>query len=182
MAETDEKELNQLGALIIAFGTTISSAAETINLAEDQFDNDLLSIIGDGFQAFGAFLLGVTTFPDWLSFFGNWADGIGAATAAVGVALNRYDVIEDEEGTRLIILGDSLQTIGAGMATLSNYELEAYDFMVGNAAQSFGAGLKAVGAVVVESDSLQVGQFIVTAGTIIQALGANYVAGLELRE
>lgn len=174
--------IEQIGSLLIAFGTTISAKGETLNLTDENFYQNELAIIGDGFQAFGAFLLGVAPFPDQLGFFGNWADGIGAGTASIGLALSHFKVITEGEGERLIILGDSLQTIGNAMGAISNYQENEPKVMLGNAAQSLGSGLKTIGLALEPTGRSELGQYLMIVGTILQALGANYISGLTFHQ
>ncbi|WP_017473023.1 DUF6944 family repetitive protein [Amphibacillus jilinensis] len=182
MVDRQSQEIVQAGALIIALGTNISAVAESRQAMGIEAYGDLLATIGEGLQAVGAFVIGTVPDEGILSFSGNWIDGIGAATSSVGSYLALTNTVDRDQSERIIVIGDSFQSMGASMSALSDYEADNVNSARGNVTQALGAGLEAIGTLLIINDNPESGQLIVAIGSTLQAIGANYIARLEWGE
>ena len=177
MTVSDEYKI-VAGSWLDAVGNIISAYAEIRALAGINEINNQLVAIGEGLQAVGNALIGTVETDDPLDFAGNWIEGAGAAISSLGAQLQYIDPENGDANIRLEILGDAFQSIGSAISTLAEYEAEDRDdhIVLGNGLQSLGAGLEAIGGVYELNEKEEQGQPITTIGAILQALGANIIA------
>ncbi|MBM7542646.1 DUF6944 family repetitive protein [Amphibacillus cookii] len=180
--DRQRQEIVQAGSLIVALGTNISVVAETREAMGIEAYNDLLATIGEGLQAIGAFLIGTIPDDDFLSFSGNWIDGVGAAMSSLGSYLAHTNTVDSDQSKRIIVVGDSFQSMGASISALADYEDGNINSARGNVTQALGAGLEAIGTLLIINESPESGQLIVVIGSTLQAIGGNYIARLEWSE
>ncbi|SDB83928.1 DUF6944 family repetitive protein [Shouchella lonarensis] len=169
------------GAWIVAIGTIVSAGADIRELESSSPINARKMAVGEALQAFGAMLIGTVPTDSMMEFYGTWIDGAGAATSSYSAYLQSIDPENSTRYSRIEVVGDTLQSLGASMGAIAAYE-EGDPAFVGDTFQSVGAGLEAIGAVLEIKERERQGLLIGTVGAIFQMLGANLNAILITTE
>ncbi|WP_078554480.1 DUF6944 family repetitive protein [Alkalihalobacterium alkalicellulosilyticum] len=176
-----ESERLLVGAWLDAVGTSLSAIAETRELVGLNELNNRLVAIGEGLQAVGTLLIGTVTTDDALNFTGNWIDGAGAAASSLGSYLQDQDEENGERNIRLEMFGDFLQSMGASISAVADYQAGEIEYAKGNALQGVGAALEVIGTELDLKERVE-GQPLITIGAILQAIGSNTNALVATRE
>ncbi|WP_349409168.1 DUF6944 family repetitive protein [Pseudalkalibacillus sp. SCS-8] len=178
------KFLEAAGTWIQTLGTFINASGQTIIVLqnnENSFEGNALALTGNSVEAFGNSVqaIGKTKQED------SQVDGIlGAWFQAGGNITNAkasYLMIRgfEEDGLRLDVIGDSIQSIGAFFeaASSSTDHSEFADLASkGQLLQSFGAMIEAIGVLYILNDEMEEGIQIQAFGSYAQLAGATITA------
>lgn len=168
----EDQELQLTGSWLDAIGQLLSSVGKTEQLITTTVANQKLVLLGEGTQALGNALAAVGA-TNRLDLIGDWIESVGAATSALAVSLQLEASEEDEESTRLEILGDVLQALGPAISVINE---EEQSLLVASRLQTIGASIEAIGGVYQLSNQEIKGRFITFIGSWIQTLGSVLAA------
>ncbi|WP_110114036.1 hypothetical protein [Bacillus sp. CGMCC 1.16541] len=136
-----------LGAWITATGNITASIGVTEEVRQPSRRTEDIIILGNGLQAIGNSLQIAGPVDEVLEKLGSELQVVGNLSIIGGVLLNRRE--ERLENEALIVIGDSFQSIGAGLEVIN--DLRNVDTnqpilleIVGNSLQSLGAFIQAV--------------------------------------
>ncbi|NMH70802.1 hypothetical protein HF072_18655 [Bacillus sp. RO3] len=177
------------GAWTQVIGTVIAAIGETVIIQEERNKQEQpigfrLVSIGNGIEATGNALQGVGaeklsdgSFEETIRVIGDWIQASGNATNVVAAELQFAG--RELEGLNLDVLGDTVQSIGAGLeaygATLETREFSDL-LAAGNTLQSLGAAIEAIGEVYILKEKKDIGLQITAFGSYAQAAGATIAA------
>lgn len=171
----EDKYKQLIGSWADAIGTIISALAEVRESAGRNEINNRLIMVGEGLQAAGTAIIGTTPITDPLDFFGNWTNSAGAATSSTAAYLQGIDPENGDEGLRLEILGDSLQSLGASASAVASHMSGEERKAIGEGLQGLGTGLEAIGSAL-ELRGEENTQILLVIGATLQAIGSNFNA------
>ncbi|MGM7703546.1 DUF6944 family repetitive protein [Pseudalkalibacillus sp. Hm43] len=178
------KLLEVAGVWIQALGTFINASGQTVIVLEKDENNvegNSLALIGNGVEAFGNSLQAIgktNTEPENSDgILGAWLQSAGNITNSYAA----YQIIRgfEIEGLFLDLFGDSIQSIGAFLESLSHLEgelIEAELASRGQLLQSFGGILEAIGVLYILKDNMAEGIQIQAFGSYAQTAGATLTA------
>ncbi len=178
------KLLEVAGAWIQALGTFINASGQTVIVLEKDENNvegNSLALIGNGVEAFGNSLqaIGKTEIEpeNGDGILGAWLQSAGNITNSYA----SYQIIRgyETDGLYLDLFGDSIQSIGAFLESLSHLEgdlTEAELASKGQMLQSLGAILEAIGILYILKNNLAEGIQIQAFGSYAQTAGATLTA------
>ncbi|GAC92379.1 hypothetical protein KN10_2815 [Anoxybacillus flavithermus NBRC 109594] len=153
-----------IGSFTQAIGTVTSAIASIPSLSDKkQFALDLW---GNVLQATGNALEADAETPDTLGVYGNEIQAIGNITVVAGLL--------SEEGRRLEITGNWLQSLGGLISFIDDWEDKQSSVLspIGNLLQSIGNALQAIGGVWEKQKGKEEGETIGIIGAWIQAIGS----------
>ncbi|MGB8000153.1 MAG: hypothetical protein WCF60_08720 [Anaerobacillus sp.] len=179
------------GAWIQAIGAGVASIGDTIvaieakgTVAED-IGGDLYAIgnaieaTGNSLQAVGRANLQGDSQEKTLGILGSWLQAAGNISNVIGgsQALS----LDDEEGLNIDIIGDVIQTIGAGFeAQGSSLSQSTYARLItkGQTIQTYALSIETIGLLYIKKKRVRLGEQILamgsyaqTAGSVLEAIG-----------
>ncbi|MBM7702078.1 DUF6944 family repetitive protein [Metabacillus iocasae] len=164
-----------LGAWITATGNVTAAIGATRELMKSSRENEQIIILGNGLQALGSSLQINEPPGEILESLGSKVQITGNLSVIAGViGGQREELIEYDI---LIVIGDSLQGIGAGLEVindLQNVDTNQPIFLevVGNSLQSIGAFIQALSGAYQLGNEQRIFEIIGVTGSWIQATGA----------
>lgn len=133
------------GAWIQAVGTVIAAFATIEELTKEQYAKEKYEIAGNALQAIGNALQVIVQPGKSLEKMGGELQALGNTSVIIGVTLDIYE--KDTINEVLEIVGNSLQSIGAGLAAIEELQdvvVSSQIEAIGNTLQSIGNGLQAL--------------------------------------
>ena len=176
--------IQAIGAGIASIGDTIVAIEEKGTIAEDVGGD--LYVIGNAIEATGNSLqwVGRSKIPGdsqekTLGIMGSWLQAAGNISNVIGgsQALS----LDEEEGLNIDIIGDIIQTIGAGIeAEGSSLSQSAYAKLIANGQliQTYALSIETIGLLYIKKKRVRLGEQILamgsyaqTAGSLLEAIG-----------
>ena len=170
--------IQALGAAVASIGDTIVAIKEK-GTVEEEIGGELY-VIGNAIEATGNALqaVGRESLPENapeknLGILGSWLQSVGNITNVVGgsQALS----LDEEEGLNLDILGDVIQTIGAGFeakgSSLSQSPF-AKAITKGQTIQTYALTIETIGLFYIKTKRVRLGEQILAVGSYAQTAGS----------
>ncbi|MGA9288417.1 MAG: hypothetical protein WBV93_08670 [Anaerobacillus sp.] len=176
--------IQAIGAGVASIGDTIVAIEEKGTVAEDM-GGDLYAIgnaieaTGNSLQAVGRANLQGDSQEKTLGILGSWLQAAGNISNVIGgsQALS----LDDEEGLNIDIIGDVIQTIGAGFeAQGSSLSQSAYARLItnGQIIQTYALSIETIGLLYIKNKRVRLGEQVLamgsyaqTAGSVLEAIG-----------
>ncbi len=170
--------IQALGAAVASIGDTLVAIEEKGTVAEE-VGGDLYAIgnaieaTGNALQAVGRELLPGNTDEKNLGILGSWFQAAGNISNVLGGA--QAISLDEEEGLNIDIIGDVIQTIGAGFeAQGSSLSRSAYARVIttGQTIQTYALTIETIGLVYIKKKRVRLGEQILALGSYAQTAGS----------
>ncbi len=184
LLELQGEEILTAGAWILTGATLIAAIGETILLFDEDNDRaEELVVLGKSAESAGNLIQGTARLKTFhadpsdakmLSTIGCYMQAAGNASIAAGT--QREIDTEEEEGVQEVIIGSSIQSIGAGLEAAGaageepapSQSLE----VAGNVVISYGAGVEALGGLFFQQEKEEEARLLFFFGSWTQFIGA----------
>ncbi|WP_420541717.1 DUF6944 family repetitive protein [Guptibacillus spartinae] len=170
--------IQALGAGVASIGDTIVAIEEKGTVAED-VGGDLYVIgnaieaTGNALQAVGRESLAENTLEQSLGVLGSWLQAAGNLSNVIGGA--QALSLDEEEGLTIDIIGDVIQTIGAGFeaqgSSLSDSPY-AVTITTGQTIQTYALAIETIGLLYIKKKRIRLGEQILALGSYGQTAGS----------
>lgn len=170
MEKLDLQVLDVIGNFVEASGATTAAVGYTKQAFRERETNQELAVIGNTLQGLGNTMQAVAETDDEYAKKGSWIQASGAFSSAIGEGTILY-LRNQTEGTKIGILGNTLQATGGTITALGRTDNEKR--YIGNLIQVIGNILEAIGGLFELGDEKEKGLKLFIIGAWLQSIGSS---------